>query len=167
MDENFKVRLKQVKAFFFDVDGVLTDGGVLAMPDGDLLRTMYIRDGYALKLAREKGYQVIIISGGKSNSVVQRLNNLGLSDIFISVSDKVALFHEMLIKYNLKKEETLYMGDDMPDLAVIQLAGISSCPDDAVQQIKSKCIYVSPYAGGKGCARDVIEQVMTLHGTWE
>jgi len=167
MNENFKSKLHQVKAFFFDVDGVLTDGSLLVTADGDLLRSMNIKDGYAMKLAVEKGYHVVIISGGHSEGVAIRLRKLGIKDVFISVPDKRAVFEKLVAEYQLSKEEIIYMGDDMPDLEVIQLAGIPVCPADAVPQIKSKCIYVSGFPGGKGCVRDIIEQVMTLHVRWE
>lgn len=167
MNENFKACLHKVKAFFFDVDGVLTDGTVLIMPDGDLLRSMHIRDGYAMKLAAEKGYHVIIISGGHSEGVGIRLKKLGLSDVFLSVPDKKTVFNNMAIKHGLLKEEILYMGDDMPDVEVIEMSGVPTCPADAVRQIKSRCMYVSGFKGGEGCVRDVIEQVLTLHGHWE
>jgi 3-deoxy-D-manno-octulosonate 8-phosphate phosphatase (KDO 8-P phosphatase) len=167
MNLNFKNKLHAVKAFFFDVDGVLTDGTIMAMPDGDLLRSMNIRDGYAMKLAFEKGYHVIIISGGSSNGVTVRLNKLGLTDVFLSVVNKREVFEKVIAKHQLTNDEILYMGDDMPDMEVIQMAGVPTCPSDAVPQIKSKCIYVSGLKGGKGCVRDVIEQVLTLHGKWE
>lgn len=167
MAENFKNRLHRIKAFIFDIDGVLTDGSVLVMSDGDLLRTMNIKDGYALKLAVEKGYRVVIISGGDSYGVSLRLKKLGINDVFIGIPDKKIVFQQMQQLYNLAKEEILYMGDDMPDLEVIEMAGIPCCPADAVHQIKSACIYISPLKGGAGCARDVIEQVLTLHGNWQ
>jgi 3-deoxy-D-manno-octulosonate 8-phosphate phosphatase (KDO 8-P phosphatase) len=167
MSENFKSRLHQVKAFFFDVDGVLTDSSLLVMENGDLLRTMNIRDGYAMKLAVEKGYHVSIISGGHSQGVALRLKKLGIKDVFISVPDKKIIFEKLVAQYHLRPEEIIYMGDDMPDLEVMQMAGIAACPADAAHQIRSKCIYVSSQTGGKGCVRDIIEQVMVLHGKWE
>lgn len=167
MSDNFKSRLNSIKAFFFDVDGVLTDGMVLVTSNGDLLRSMNIKDGYAMKLAVEKGYHVAIISGGHSDGVAIRLKKLGIEDVFLSVQDKKLVFNDLLKKFGLKQEEILYMGDDMPDMEVIQMSGVACCPFDAVHQIKAKSIYVSPYSGGKGCVRDVIEQVLTLHGKWE
>ena len=167
MQANFKNRLHQVKAFFFDVDGVLTDGSILVMTNGDLLRTMLIRDGYAMKLAVELGYHVAIISGGYSEGVDIRLKKLGITDVFLAVPDKKTVFESLVNRYQLKKDEILYMGDDMPDLEVMQMAGIPTCPADAVQQIKAKCLYVSGFKGGSGCVRDIIEQVLTLHGRWK
>src|SRR4051812_23837427 len=121
MSENFKSRLHRVRAFFLDVDGVLTNGSVQINPDGELLRTMHIRDGYAMKLAVEKGYHVAIISGGHSEGVVVRLKRLGIEDVFISVPDKKIVFKSIAEKYQLTKEEIVYMGDDMPDLEVMQM----------------------------------------------
>ncbi len=166
MKELFKTRLNRVKAFFLDVDGVLTDGSLLVMTDGELLRSMNIKDGFALKLAVQKGYHVIVISGGHSKGVEIRLQNLGIRDVYISVQDKLEIFEQCCSRYQLSKEQTLYMGDDLPDLEVIQLAGIAACPSDAVHQIKSLCQYISPYGGGRGCVRDVIEQTLTLQGHW-
>jgi len=167
MDENFKSRLHKVKAFFFDVDGVLTDGTILIMPDGALLRSMNIRDGYAMKLAVEKGYHVAIISGGHSEGVSLRLKKLGINDVFLSVPDKKIIFEQLMLRHNLKPDQVIYMGDDMPDLEVMQMAGLPACPNDAVYQIKAKCQYVSQFPGGKGCVRDIIEQVLTLQGNWQ
>lgn len=167
MHDNFKSRLNAIKAFFFDVDGVLTDGKILVTADGDLLRSMNIKDGYAMKLAVEKGYQVAIISGGNSDGVTIRLKKLGINDVFLAVADKKSVYLDLIKKYGLKKEEVLYMGDDMPDLEVMQMSGVAACPGDAVHQIKARCIYISAYLGGQGCVRDVIEQVLTLHGKWE
>ena len=167
MDENFKSRLRKVKSFFFDMDGVMTDGSLLVMPDGELLRSMNIKDGYALKKAATKGYRVIVISGSHSKGATVRLKDLGLTDVYFSVEDKLAIFKECCNRYHLKKEETLFMGDDMPDLKVMEHAGIPACPADAIHQVKARSIYVSPYGGGKGCVRDIIEQVMTAQGQWD
>jgi len=167
MADHFKSRLHSVRAFFFDVDGVLTDGTLHVSENGDLLRRMHIRDGYAMKLAVEKGYQVAIISGGYSEGVSIRLKRLGIQDVYLSVPDKKKIFTALADRYKLVPEQILYMGDDMPDLEVIKMAGVPACPADAVHQIKSTCIYVSALKGGEGCVRDVIEQVLTLHGNWE
>jgi len=167
MELNFKEKLRSVKTFIFDVDGVLTNGMLLVMPDGEFLRSMNIKDGYAMQLAIKKGYLLVIISGGHSTGVPIRLNRLGIQEVHMGVSDKNAVFNSILTKYNLTASEILYMGDDMPDLAVLTQCGVPCCPSDAVSDIKSKCIYVSQKNGGDGCVRDVIEQVMRLHGSWE
>ena len=164
--ENFKTKLTRVKAFIFDVDGVLTDGSVTLMPDGDQLRVMNIKDGYALQLAVKKGYKVAIISGGKSEMVRKRLNGLGITDVHLGAHTKIDTYKEYIEIHNLNPEEILYMGDDLPDYEVMQRIGVPTCPNDAAQEIKEISIYVSDKPGGKGCVRDVIEQVMRAHGNW-
>lgn len=167
MEKNFKERLKTIKTFIFDVDGVLTNGMLLVMPDGEFLRSMNIKDGYAMQLAVKKGYRLAIISGGHSKGVPIRLQRLGIEDVHMGVTDKSAVFHELLQKRGIAAEDVLYMGDDLPDLPLLKLCGVPCCPADAVHEIKAHSIYVSSYQGGNGCVRDVIEQTMRLHGTWE
>lgn len=167
MEQNFKEKLKSVKTFIFDVDGVLTNGMLLVMPDGEFLRSMNIKDGYAMQLAIKKGYLIVIISGGHSTGVPIRLKRLGIQEVHMGVPDKNEVFSSIVTKYNLKHSEILYMGDDVPDSEVLTQCGVPCCPADAVTEIKSKCIYVSQKSGGDGCARDVIEQVMRLQGSWE
>lgn len=164
--ENFKSKLNKVKAFIFDVDGVLTDGSVVLMPDGEQVRTMNIKDGYALQLAIKKGYKIAVISGGKSEMVRKRLNGLGITDIYLGTTTKIDQYNEFISIYNLTPEEILYMGDDLPDYEVMQRIGVPTCPNDSAQEIKEISIYVSDKKGGEGAVRDVIEQVMRLHGHW-
>lgn len=166
MEQNFKDKLRNVKTFIFDVDGVLTNGMLLVMPDGEFLRSMNIKDGYAMQLAIKKGYLIAIISGGHSTGVPIRLMRLGIQEVHMGVADKTEVFNSILKKYNLNKSDILYMGDDVPDLPVLQQCGVPCCPADAVTEIKSSSIYVSQKDGGDGCVRDVIEQVMRLQGTW-
>lgn len=156
----------EIDTLMFDVDGVLTDGGILVLETGDMARTMNTKDGYALQLAVKKGYRIIVITGGVRSGVEKRMNNLGVSDIFFSVSDKRKCVEELMIKHNLKKEQVLFMGDDMPDLATFDLVGMSACPADAVPDVKSKATYISNIAGGKGCVRDVLEKVMRARNDW-
>jgi 3-deoxy-D-manno-octulosonate 8-phosphate phosphatase (KDO 8-P phosphatase) len=165
MKENYKSLLKNVKCFMFDVDGVLTNGSLIVMP-GELFRTMNIRDGFALRQAVISGYRVVIISGGKSESVRTRLLNLGVTDVFLGVELKTEKMDEVLLQYDLKDEEILYMGDDLPDYEVMKRAGIPCCPADAAPEIKNLSLYVSHARGGEGCVRDVIEQVLRLQGKW-
>ena len=165
MNENFKIKLKRIRCFIFDVDGVLTNGMLIVMPD-ELFRTMNIRDGYALKEAIVAGYLVAIISGGKSESVKKRLANLGVNDVFLGVENKMDKLEEIKSLYKLADEEILFMGDDLPDYEVMRKAGVACCPADSVSEIKSISDYISPVRGGYGCVRDVIEQVMRLHGKW-
>ena len=165
MDNNFKQRLSKVRCFVFDVDGVLTDGSLIVMP-GELYRVMNIRDGFALKEAVIKGYKVVIISGGNSDSVQSRLANLGVTDIYIGVENKSDKLNEIILKYKLREDEILYMGDDIPDYNVMKRVGVPCCPNDAATEIRELSIYVSSINGGKGCVRDIIEQVLRLHGHW-
>jgi 3-deoxy-D-manno-octulosonate 8-phosphate phosphatase (KDO 8-P phosphatase) len=164
--ENFKTKLNRVKAFIFDVDGVLTDGSVTLMPDGEQVRTMNIKDGYALQLAIKKGYKLAVISGGKSEMVRKRLNGLGITDIYLGIHNKIETYKELIEIYGVSPDEILYMGDDIPDYEIMQRVGIPTCPEDAVQEIKALSIYVSHQKGGKGAVRDVIEQVMKVQGCW-
>ena len=163
---NFKEGLKAVKAFAFDVDGVLANPEVYLHPTGELMRSMNTKDGYALQYAVKRGYPIAIITGGTSESVGQRFRGLGITDIYLASSHKTDDFNDFLSKYDLKPEEVLYMGDDLPDYEVMLKAGVPCCPADAVEEIKSTAHYISPFGGGKGCARDVIEQVLRLHGRW-
>jgi len=165
--ENFKQRLKQIKCFVFDVDGVLTNGSLVITPEGEFLRTMNIKDGYALQLAVKKGYKVAVISGGHSDGVPKRMNRLGITDVFMGVDDNVKTFKSLIAKNQLNSDEIIYMGDDMPDIKVMQLCGIAACPQDAVQEVKKISSYISPFSGGEGCVRDIIEQIMRLHKKWE
>jgi 3-deoxy-D-manno-octulosonate 8-phosphate phosphatase (KDO 8-P phosphatase) len=164
--ENFKTKLTRTKVFIFDIDGVLTDGSVMLMPDGEQLRAMNIKDGYALQHAVKKGYKIGVISGGKSESVRKRLNGLGVYDVYLGIHDKMEAYNEFILTYNINPDEILYMGDDLPDYDVMKRIGVPTCPADACQEIKDICIYVSDKNGGKGAVRDVIEQVMRVQGVW-
>jgi len=159
-------KFKHITTFVFDVDGVLTDGSVLLLPDGIMARRMNIKDGYALQLAVKRGYRVLVISGGNSPEVKERLLTLGVTDVWMQVTSKASVLHNYMQKEGLDKASVLCMGDDIPDLEVIQLAGLACCPADAVQEIREKCLYISHLKGGEGCARDVMEKVMKLRGDW-
>lgn len=158
---------KQIKTFVFDVDGVLATEILVILQDGDMARNMNSKDGYALQLAVKKGYGVAIISGGTSEPVRQRFKRLGIIDVFLGVHDK----KEMLLKYvqekNINLDETLYMGDDIPDYIVMNMVGLPCCPADAVEEIKAISKYISAIDGGRGCGRDVIEKVLKLNGHWD
>ena len=164
--KNFKERLTSVKTFIFDVDGVLTDNSVTLMPDGEQVRVMNIKDGYALQLAVKKGFQIAIISGGKSEMVRKRLNGLGITDVFLGAHTKIDTYKEFVEKHQLKEEEILYMGDDIPDYEVMQRVGVPTCPNDAATELKNISIYISDKMGGKGCVRDVIEQTLRAQDKW-
>lgn len=156
----------EIKTVIFDVDGVLTDSFVHVQEDGRLLRRMNIRDGYALRRAVQAGLMVIIITGGKSEGVRIRLSNLGIEHIHIGVSDKLSCFSKLVKEYQLEEGHILYMGDDRPDYEVMRRVGLPCCPADAVPEIKEVAIYTSPFIGGQGCARDVLEKVLRLKGEW-
>ncbi len=164
--KSYKEKMNDITTFIFDVDGVLTDGTVHVAADGEMLRNMNIKDGFAMKAAIESGYNVCIISGGKNEGVRTRLRNLGVTDIYLGSADKVETFKEYIDIYNIKAEQVLYMGDDIPDYHVMKLVGLPSCPQDAVSEIKSISAYISHINGGKGAVRDVIEQVMKVQGKW-
>ncbi|NNL32553.1 MAG: HAD-IIIA family hydrolase [Flavobacteriaceae bacterium] len=165
-EKSYKEYLNKINTFVFDVDGVLTDGTVIVTTNGDMLRRMNIKDGYALKVAVDAGYKVCIISGGSNEGVRSRLNGLGITDIYLGVSDKVDQLEAYCEDNNIKHDKILYMGDDIPDLHVMQTVALPCCPQDAAPEIKSICQYVSHKNGGKGAVRDVIEQVLKVQGKW-
>jgi 3-deoxy-D-manno-octulosonate 8-phosphate phosphatase (KDO 8-P phosphatase) len=160
-------KFKLIKTFVFDVDGVLTDGTLLILNDGQMARLMNIKDGYALQLAVKKGYRVVVISGGTSDAVQQRLEKLGVQDCFLKVDNKKEKLMQYVEAHQLNWHEILFMGDDIPDYLPMQLTGLPCCPADAVAEIKQVSLYISPIAGGKGCARDVIEKVLKLNDHWD
>jgi 3-deoxy-D-manno-octulosonate 8-phosphate phosphatase (KDO 8-P phosphatase) len=165
--KNFKELLKNIKAMVFDVDGVLTDGSLILMPEGELVRTMNIRDGIAMKLAVKKGLKICIITGGSNAMVKQRLNRLGISDVYLKTEAKWEALKEFMAANHLMPEEILYLGDDLVDYEAMTKVGIPACPKDAVAEIKDISIYVSDKDGGKGCVRDVIEQVLKVQDKWK
>ncbi|WP_091498944.1 KdsC family phosphatase [Flavobacterium phragmitis] len=166
MAKSYKEIMNDITTFVFDVDGVLTDSSVFVTNEGEMLRTMNIRDGFALKAAIESGYNVCIISGGSNEGVRIRLQNLGVKDIHLGTPDKVKTFNDYTEINNIKHENVLYMGDDIPDFHVMKLVGLPTCPQDSTPEIKNICRYISHVKGGRGAARDVIEQVMKVQGKW-
>ncbi len=167
MSMNILDQFKQITTFVFDVDGVLTDGTLFVFDDGQFVRRMNIKDGFALQLAVKKGYRVIIISGGTSDAVTRRLNRLGINDVFMQVTDKKGKLAEYVKQHKLKWNEVLFMGDDIPDYEVMKQVGLSCAPADAVTEIKQIANYISLLPGGQGCAREVIEKVLKLNDHWE
>ena len=167
MEISYKELMPQIDTFIFDIDGVLTNGIVTIFPNGELVRQMNIKDGYALKSAVDAGFKVCIISGGSSESVRTRLQGLGVTEIHLGVHDKIKVYEELLEKFNLKPENVLYMGDDVPDYPVMEKVGFACAPKDAAPEIKKISKYISPRKGGEGCARDVIEQIMRVQGKWK
>ncbi|MFD2581119.1 KdsC family phosphatase [Pedobacter vanadiisoli] len=163
----FLQKLKEITTFIFDVDGVLTDGTVQVTDSGQSLRTFNIKDGYAMQLAVKRGYHICIISGGDGIAMGKRFFNLGITDVFLGTGDKVAIFNQYLQDKSLTAGEVLYMGDDIPDLKVMKLVGLPTCPADAVEEIKAISKFISPYKGGKTAVRDIIEKVMKVQGRWQ
>lgn len=164
--KNFKEQLNKVKAFAFDVDGVFTNGNVYLHPGGDLMRSMSTKDGYAVKYAVQQGFHIAIITGGASESVRKRFNNLGVTDVYLRSLDKFDDFQDFISKYNLAANSVLYMGDDLPDYTVMQAVGFATCPADAVPEIQAIAHYISARNGGSGCVRDVVEQVLRVQEKW-
>ncbi|WP_431166480.1 KdsC family phosphatase [Tenacibaculum halocynthiae] len=167
MEKSYKEILPQIDTLIFDVDGVLTNGIVTVMPDGQLIRNMNIKDGYALKAAVKAGFRVCIISGGKNEGVRTRLSNLGITDIYLGAHNKTEQYNELVNKYHLKPENVLYMGDDIPDYPVMKLVGMPCSPSDGAREIQQVAKYISDKKGGEGCARDIIEQVMRVQKKWD
>jgi 3-deoxy-D-manno-octulosonate 8-phosphate phosphatase (KDO 8-P phosphatase) len=164
--DNVLPLFKNITAFIFDMDGVLTDGSLLITPGGVWLRRMNIKDGYALQLAVKKGYTVAVFSGSSSKEVEERLNRLGINDVYMNVADKATSVSAYMKERALVREQVLCMGDDIPDLGMLAVAALPCCPADAVNEIKSASQYISHIKGGEGCARDVIEKVLKLRGHW-
>jgi 3-deoxy-D-manno-octulosonate 8-phosphate phosphatase (KDO 8-P phosphatase) len=163
---NFKEELNRVRAFIFDVDGVLSESKVYLHPGKELMRSANIKDGYAIQYAVRKGYPVAIITGGNSASVEGRFRNLGVKDIYLQSRNKTVEMKDFIEKHGLEKDDILYMGDDLPDYPAMKEVGFPTCPSDAVEEIKSISVYISDKPGGGGCVRDVIEQVLRLQGRW-
>jgi 3-deoxy-D-manno-octulosonate 8-phosphate phosphatase (KDO 8-P phosphatase) len=159
-------KFTDIRNFVFDVDGVMTDGIVHVLDDGALLRQMHVRDAYALRRAVETGYRVVVISAGKSEGVRLRLQELGITEIHLNVRDKLPVLMDLIRQHGLDPGETLYMGDDLPDFPPMAYVHFPVCPADAVREIFEISQYISPFKGGEGCVRDVIEKVLTLHGNW-
>jgi 3-deoxy-D-manno-octulosonate 8-phosphate phosphatase (KDO 8-P phosphatase) len=159
-------KFSDIRTFIFDVDGVMTDGLVHVLDDGSLLRNMHVRDAYAIRRAVETGYRLIVITAGKSMGVRLRLEELGIREIYSDVRDKLAVLTDLAVHHGLDLGETLYMGDDLPDYQAMCKVHFPVCPADSVREIIGISQYVSPYRGGEGCVREVIEKVLTLHGLW-
>jgi 3-deoxy-D-manno-octulosonate 8-phosphate phosphatase (KDO 8-P phosphatase) len=163
---NVLAEFKKITTFIFDIDGVLTDGTVLILRDGLQARQMHVKDGFGLQMAMKNGYRVFIISGGVSEES-KKLESLGIKEVHIGVADKTKFVADLLKSKKVKWEEVLYMGDDLPDLELMSKVGLSSCPADAVNEVKAVVKYISPINGGWGCVRDVIEKVLKVNGHWK
>ena len=164
---NVLAEFKKITTFIFDIDGVLTDGTVLVLHDGLQARQMHVKDGFGLQMAMKNGYHVLIISGGISEESRKRLQDLGIKEIHIGISDKTKFVTDLLKSKKIKWEDVLYMGDDLPDMPLMNKVGLSCCPADAVNEVKNIVKYISPINGGWGCVRDVIEKVLKVNGHWK
>jgi len=167
MGKSYKELMPTIDTLIFDVDGVLTNGIVTVYPNGELLRHMNVKDGYAIKAAINAGFKICIISGGTNEGVQSRLEGLGIKNIHLGIHDKIQPFLEFVKANNVNPKTTLYMGDDIPDYPVMERIGFPCCPSDASPEIKELSIYVSPKKGGEGCVRDVLEQIMRVQGKWK
>src|SRR5699024_3809451 len=157
---------KQITTFVFDVDGVMTDRSLQLLENGELSRCMNARDGYALRYAVQQDYRMAIITGGNSENVKKRLHGLGIQEVYLSVIDKKEKMEDFLLFNDLNKDNVLYMGDDMPDYEALKMVGLPCCPADAAEEIKTISKYISPFYGGAGCVRDVVEKVLKLNDDW-
>ena len=164
---NVLAAFKKITTFIFDIDGVLTDGTVLVLRDGLQARIMHVKDGFGLQMAMKNGYHVFIISGGISEESRKRLEYLGVKEIHIGIADKTKFVADLLKSKKIKWEEVLYMGDDLPDMPLMNKVGLSCCPADAVNEVKGIVKYISPINGGWGCVRDVIEKTLKVNGHWK
>jgi 3-deoxy-D-manno-octulosonate 8-phosphate phosphatase (KDO 8-P phosphatase) len=158
--------LNKIKAIIFDIDGVLSSETITLSSEGEPLRTVNIKDGYAIQLAIKLGLRIVILTGGKTKSVRIRYEGLGVEDIYMGCAVKIETYDEFLKKYGLTDEEVMYMGDDIPDLEIMRRVGCPVCPKDACEEIKDISVYVSDKIGGHGCGRDVIEQTLRAQGKW-
>jgi len=159
-------KLSQITTFIFDVDGVLTDGSVFVTEAGDQCRTFNTKDGYAIQLAVKCGYKVCVITGARSEGVRHRLNSLGVTDVYLGAHTKIDIFKAYIADNDINPANVLYMGDDIPDMDIMQQVGLPTCPADAADEVIAVSKYISPALGGRGCVRDVIQKVMQLQGKW-
>ncbi len=162
----FKEELTKVKAFVFDIDGVISAATQALTPEGETVRTSNLKDGFALMYAIRIGYPVCVITGGKTIDVIKRCEKIGIKDLYTGSLKKLPCLIDFMEKNNLKSEEVMYMGDDLPDYPVMRAVGVPVCPKDAAQEIKAISHYISDKDGGQGCVRDVLEQVLRSQGKW-
>ncbi|MCB0508755.1 MAG: HAD hydrolase family protein [Chitinophagales bacterium] len=165
-NSHFLQKLHAIRAFVFDVDGVFTNNQLLATESGELLRSFNAKDGFAVKVAIERGYQVCIITGGNASSVYKRLSLLGIQHVYSKVENKLEVLQKFLKESNLQAEQALFMGDDIPDYKAMQYCGIACCPNDAVPEIQKISAYIANNKGGKACVREVIEMVLKVQDKW-
>ena len=159
-------KLQKITTMIFDVDGVFTDGSLLVTDQGELLRTMNAKDGYAVKIAIQNGFRIVIITGGDSNGVKIRFNKLGVKDVFMEISDKLKKYNEFIEAKNIQRDTILYMGDDILDIELLQNVFLPACPKDACHEALDVAEFISGSNGGKGCVREIIEKVLTSQNKW-
>lgn len=164
--KNFKEIIAEVEALVFDVDGVLTDGGIIPLADGDFIRKYYAKDGYAIAYAVKHGYKICIISGGFGRMLESRMQRLGIEYTYLGCMDKIAAIHDFAGRTGVDLSKTIYMGDDIPDLECMREVGIPVAPADACPEVLETAMYVSEYDGGRGAVRDIVEQVLRVQGKW-
>lgn len=163
---NFKEDIARVGAMIFDVDGVMTDGGIIPTPDGDFIRRYNAKDGYAMASALREGMKICVISGGRGQMLRRRLEMLGVTRMYLNCMDKTAALSEFLADYGIAAENVIYMGDDIPDLECMRMVGIPVCPADAAMEVVEASRYISEFNGGHGAVRDIVEQVMRAQQKW-
>jgi 3-deoxy-D-manno-octulosonate 8-phosphate phosphatase (KDO 8-P phosphatase) len=164
--ENFKEKLTRVGTFVFDVDGVFTDGGLIPVANDEFYRTYYARDGYAVTYAVSEGYRIYILTGGRGEILRRRFEKLKVTGFLSNIADKCAALRELADSEGLDLANTVYVGDDIPDLGVMGMVGLPVCPADAAHEVIDAAAYVSQYPGGRGCVRDIIEQTLRAQGKW-
>ena len=162
---NYKIKLKTIDSFIFDVDGVLTNGTVL-INGTDYQRSIHVKDSYAIQYASVLGYKIFLITGGESEFIRKTYMKLGVTDVRLESSNKKEVFDELKQKFNLEENRALYMGDDIPDIPLMRIIGTTTAPQDASIDVKAIVDYISPINGGMGCVRDVIEQTLRVQGKW-
>lgn len=163
---NINYDLRKIKALAFDVDGVLSTETITLDISGEPMRTINIKDGYAMQLAVKKGLHIAIITGGRTKAIEMRYKGLGLTDIYCGAAIKINEYNLFKHKYDLKDEEIMFMGDDIPDIEVMRNCGLPCCPKDAAPEVKNVSKYISSFCGGYGCGRDVIEQILKAQDKW-
>lgn len=159
-------KFKKIRCIVLDVDGVLTDGTIMVTESGEFLRSFNVKDGYAIQLAVKRGIKVFVISGGQSEGVFERMKRLGVDQIHLGISNKLSLLQKISSSERLKPDEILFVGDDIPDLESMRWCGVSVCPADAAEDIKKISSFISPFKGGKGVVRDIIEKILKLQDNW-
>jgi 3-deoxy-D-manno-octulosonate 8-phosphate phosphatase (KDO 8-P phosphatase) len=170
MDQNtdtFFNKLKHIRAIVLDVDGVLTNGNMLLLENGEWLRQMSFKDGFAIEYAIKKRYKICIVSENGSEAIGKRMDAMGVSEIYFNAEVKLAALEKFVIDHEVDIHEILYMGDDIPDISCMKAVGLAVCPQDAAPEVKNISHYIAQAKGGEGCVREVLEMVMKSHKIWD